>query len=151
MTLTVSTLSRVTRASRRKHEWIFVCDKAEKKAAQAALDLSRAWAAGSAFTRDLVNTPPNVCVPAWLGEQAKAMAKDYAALTVKVLKKKEIEALGMGALLGVAQGSVNEPRFIILSTAGKCGEREAAGYWSARAVTFDTGGIPSSPLPRWTR
>ena len=129
----------------RKHEWIFVCDKAEKKAAQAALDLSRAWAAGSAFTRDLVNTPPNVCVPAWLGEQAKAMAKDYAALTVKVLKKKEIEALGMGALLGVAQGSVNEPRFIIFEYRPENAQNAKPLVLVGKGVTFDTGGISIKP------
>ena len=129
----------------RKHEWIFVCDKAEKKAAQAALDLSRAWAAGSAFTRDLVNTPPNVCVPAWLGEQAKAMAKDYAALTVKVLKKKEIEALGMGALLGVAQGSVNEPRFIIFEYRPENAVNAKPQVLVGKGVTFDTGGISIKP------
>ena len=129
----------------RKHEWVFVCDKAEKKAAQAALDLSRAWAAGSAFTRDLVNTPPNVCVPAWLGEQAKAMAKDYAALTVKVLKKKEIEALGMGALLGVAQGSVNEPRFIIFEYRPENAVNAKPQVLVGKGVTFDTGGISIKP------
>ena len=112
---------------------VVVCEAAEQAAAQAALDLARAWAAGSYLTRDLVNTPPNVCVPAWLGAQAEAMAQDYAALSVKVLQKKEIKALGMGALLGVAQGSVNEPRFIILNTARKTRRTPSRWYWSARA------------------
>jgi len=129
----------------RVHEWLFVCEAAEQAAAQAALDLARAWAAGSYLTRDLVNTPPNVCVPAWLGAQAEAMAQDYAALSVKVLQKKEIEALGMGALLGVAQGSVNEPRFIIFEYRPENAQNAKPLVLVGKGVTFDTGGISIKP------
>ncbi|MDO4642427.1 MAG: leucyl aminopeptidase [Cardiobacteriaceae bacterium] len=132
-------------AKAKKYEWLFVCDKEEKKAVQATLDLAYAWAQGSYLTRDLVNTPPNVCTPAWLGEQAEAMAKDYADLSVKVLKKKEIVALGMGALLGVAQGSVNEPRFIIFEYKPAKAQNQQPQVLVGKGVTFDTGGISIKP------
>ena len=129
----------------RKHEWLFVCDRLEKAEVQATLELAHAWALGSTFTRDLVNTPPNVCTPAWLGDQAKALAKAYAPLSAKVLKRKEIEALGMGALLGVAQGSANEPRFIVFEYRPANAQNAQPFVLVGKGVTFDTGGISIKP------
>ena len=129
----------------RKHEWLFVCDRLEKAEVQATLELAHAWALGSTFTRDLVNTPPNVCTPAWLGDQAKALAKAYAPLSAKVLKRKDIEALGMGALLGVAQGSANEPRFIVFEYRPANAQNAQPFVLVGKGVTFDTGGISIKP------
>ncbi|MDO4435220.1 MAG: leucyl aminopeptidase [Cardiobacteriaceae bacterium] len=118
--------------------------QAEAGIAQAALTYGEAYLKGSYKTRDLVNTPPNVCVPAYLGEQALEMAKRLP-LTVQVLVKKDIEALGMGGVLGVGQGSVNEPRFIIMEYKHPEAKNAQPIVLVGKGVTFDTGGISIKP------
>ncbi len=91
---------------------IFV-EKTDEKQAEAGLKHGLAIAAGVTLAKDLGNLPPNICTPTYLGKQAKALAKIYG-FKVEVLEKDEIEKLGMGSFLGVAQGSVEPPRFIVL-------------------------------------
>src|SRR5688572_17631889 len=88
--------------------------RSDLPAAEAALAQAEAIAAGMAFTKDLGNTPPNVCTPTWLGEQARALAKSHGSIKVKVLDREEMKKLGMGAFLAVAQGSRQPPRLIVL-------------------------------------
>lgn len=116
----------------------------ESAKAEAALNYGRAYLLGSYKTRDLVNTPPNVCVPAYLGEQALEMAKRLP-LKVEVLAKKEIEALKMGGVLGVGQGSVNEPRFIVMEYKHANAKNAQPIVLVGKGVTFDTGGISIKP------
>ena len=85
-----------------------VVDKAENSAAEAGLKHGLAIGAGVSLAKDLGNLPPNICTPTYLGEQAKKLAKTYG-FKVEVLGQKEIEKLGMGSFLGVAQGSVEPP------------------------------------------
>lgn len=123
-------------------EWLL-----EKKETQVEQDL--AWAdalnAGCSLTRDLGNTPPNVCTPRWLAEQAEQLAEQYEDLSVKVLKTKEIKALEMGALLCVAQGSVQEPRFITMSYQPPKAVNKKPVVLVGKGVTFDSGGISIKP------
>ena len=85
---------------------IHLADQDDNQATQQSLKEALALAAGVSFTKDLGNLPPNVCTPTYLAEQAKAMAKTYG-LTVEVLDREELQKLGMGSFLGVAQGSAN--------------------------------------------
>src|SRR5690348_16745732 len=64
--------------------------------------------------RDLANMPPNELYPVTLAEQASALADEHEHLTAAALAPKEMEKLGMGALLAVGKGSRNEPRLIVL-------------------------------------
>lgn len=88
--------------------------------------------------RILVNTPGNVLTSTQLGEYARELGNTYGFET-EILGKKEIEELGMGALLAVNQGSVEEPRFIVL-------KYQATEKWEdvvalvGKGITFDTGG-----------
>jgi leucyl aminopeptidase len=97
------------------------------------------------FTRDLVNEPSNKLTPKILAEKAEAMAKE-AGLAVEVLDEKKIADLKMGALLSVAQGSVEPPRMIVITYTpanGKAGTPVVGLV--GKAVTFDTGGISIKP------
>jgi leucyl aminopeptidase len=95
------------------------------------------------LAKDLGNLPPNVCTPAYLAEQAQAIAQTHG-LGCEVLERADMEALGMGALLAVAQGSVQPPKLIVLTHRG--GAAEAAPVvLIGKGITFDTGGISLKP------
>ena len=120
-----------------------VVDKTENGAAETGLKHGLAIGAGVKLAKDLGNLPPNICTPTYLGKQAKELAKKYD-FKVEVLDRKEIEKLGMGSFLGVAQGSVEPPRFIVLQhLKGKKGEKPTVLV--GKGITFDTGGISLKP------
>jgi leucyl aminopeptidase len=98
------------------------------------------------FTRDLVNEPSNKLTPQVLAEKAEAMAKE-AGLAVEILDEKKIADLKMGALLSVAQGSVEPPRMIIITYNPPQPPKAGAPVVGlvGKAVTFDTGGISIKP------
>jgi leucyl aminopeptidase len=97
------------------------------------------------FARDLVNEPSNKLTPQILAEKAQAMAKE-AGLQVEILDEKKIADLKMGALLSVAQGSVEPPRMIVI-TYTPANPKPGAPVVGlvGKAVTFDTGGISIKP------
>jgi leucyl aminopeptidase len=112
---------------------------ADTSAATNGIATGKAFAAGTNLTRTLINLPPNIVTPGYLAEQAVAMAKEVG-LTATILEKAQMQALKMGALLGVAQGSDAPPRFIILEhNADKKDEYETL-VLVGKGVTFDTGG-----------
>ena len=121
---------------------IFV-DKADSIQAEAGLKQGLAIAKGVSLAKDLGNLPPNICTPSYLGEQAKKLAKTYG-FKVEVLEQKEIEKLGMGSFLGVAQGSVEPPRFIVLQHL-KGDKKQKPTVLVGKGITFDTGGISLKP------
>jgi len=111
-------------------------------AARRAYKSLAATAEAVAFTRDLVSEPANVIYPETLAEQAAGLAS--VGLDVEVLDEERMKALGMGALLGVAQGSVRPPRLVVMRWNG--GEEGAAPLaFIGKGVTFDTGGISIKP------
>ena len=118
-----------------------VIDKAEKEQAEAGRRIGDAVAAGYLFTRNLQMQPGNVCTPTFLGEQARKLATTYK-FGVTVLDLAQIKKEGMGALLAVAQGSAEEPRFIVLEYQGGTG---APVVLIGKGVTFDSGGISIKP------
>ena len=108
-----------------------------------AIARGKAIAEGAALAKDLGNLPGNVCTPTYLGEQAEALGKE-CGFKVQVLGRNQIEKLGMGAFLAVAQGSREPPRFIVMERmAGKKGDRPVALV--GKGITFDTGGISIKP------
>jgi len=94
------------------------------------------------FARDLANEPGNVCTPEYLGEQAAAL--DHPRLTVTVMDKEAIEAVGFTGLLAVNQGSAREPRFIVLDYRGGSAESPPVAL-VGKGLTFDAGGICIKP------
>ncbi|CDM57085.1 MULTISPECIES: leucyl aminopeptidase [Rhizobium] len=107
-----------------------------------AFRVSEAVAAGVNLARDLVNEPPNVLGPVEFA--AKASDLEKLGVEVEILTEKEMQKLGMGALLGVAQGSVRPPRLAVMQwKGGKSGESPIA--FIGKGVVFDTGGISIKP------
>lgn len=99
---------------------------------------------GVFLTRDLVSEPANIIYPKTLAQQAK----DLASLGVKVqiLGEKEMQKLGMGALLGVGQGSERESQLLVMRWDGapKAKDKRPVAF-VGKGVTFDTGGISIKP------
>jgi leucyl aminopeptidase len=92
------------------------------------------------FTRDLVNQPPNVCTPSYMAAKAEQIAAAFG-LKSKVIGVSEMRELGMGALLGVANGSREEPQFIVLEYwPGATSVDTAPIVLVGKGITFDTGG-----------
>jgi leucyl aminopeptidase len=96
------------------------------------------------FVRDLCNHPSNVMTPTRIANEAKAVAKE-TGVSVKILEQKEMEALGMGALLGVAKGSHEPPKFIVLQYHGAKKKDDRPVVLVGKTITFDTGGISLKP------
>ena len=121
----------------------FLVARSEQAAAKAALAEGEAIADGIALARDLGNQPGNVCTPAFLARAAEKLAKTEG-VSCKVLEQKDMEKLGMGALLAVAQGSRQPPKFIILRWKGAPSD-EAPIVLVGKGITFDSGGISLKP------
>src|SRR2546429_690155 len=120
----------------------FVCDQKEMKEVATGQRVGDAVAAGHGLTRNLQMLPGNVCTPSYLAERAKQLADQYG-FTLTVLDRAKLEQEGMGALLAVAQGSDQEPRFIVLEHRG--GGDAAPVALVGKGVTFDSGGISIKP------
>lgn len=125
---------------------------ADRVAATLGLTEGGALAQGMSLARTLGNLPGNICTPTYLGEQAKALGKQFKSLSVKVLDRKQIEALKMGSFLSVARGSAEQPRFIVLHYKGKpaAAKRDAKAAAGpivlvGKGITFDSGGISIKP------
>ena len=131
--------------ARLKHIALAVSSKSDQTAADSALRCGQAISEGIAYAKDLGNTPPNICTPAFLADSARKMAKSHG-LKVDVLEQKDMEKLGMGSFLSVSKGSRNPPKFIILQhNGGKKGAKPAVLV--GKGITFDTGGISIKPAP----
>jgi leucyl aminopeptidase len=111
--------------------------------AKSAFEPLKGVANGVFVTRDLVSEPPNVLNPAEMAARCETLSA--LGLKVEVLGPAEMRELGFGALLGVAQGSVNEARMVVMHWNGakKAGEKPAC--FVGKGVTFDTGGISIKP------
>jgi len=116
----------------------FTIQCAEPSAARKSFARAEALAGGVLLARDLVNEPANVLGPVEFAARAKELEKLGAK--VEILTEKEMKKLGMGALLGVAQGSVRPPRLAIIEWKnGKAKDKPVA--FVGKGVVFDTGGI----------
>ncbi|MCT0212253.1 MULTISPECIES: leucyl aminopeptidase [unclassified Synechococcus] len=108
------------------------------EAAAAGLAGLEATCAGVELARQLVAAPPNVVTPQALADTAATIAREFG-LELKVLERSDCEALGMGAYLGVAQGSCLPPKFIHLTYRPADGASRRL-VLIGKGVTFDSGG-----------
>jgi leucyl aminopeptidase len=116
----------------------------------------RIAAEAAAYVRDLCNHPSNVMTPTRLAHEAKTIGKERG-VRVTILERRQMEKLGMGALLGVARGSHEPPKFIILDYRGTAPGKGSGGrngrndggkkpiVLVGKTITFDTGGISLKP------
>ena len=119
------------------------CGQDEAAAVREGLRRGEAIAAGVALARECANRPGNHCTPTWLAEEAQRLGKSHD-LEVEVLGRKELERLGMGCFLAVAQGSLQPPKFIVLQYRG-APKSTAPLVLVGKGITFDTGGISIKP------
>ena len=123
---------------------ILIPQKGQLKQVSEGVRRGIATAEATVFVRDLCNHPSNVLTPTKVAEEAKAIAK-AEKISIKILEQKEMERLGMGALLGVARGSQEPPKFIILEYNGTKKRDERPVVLVGKTITFDTGGISLKP------
>ena len=88
------------------------------------------------------NTPGKDMTPSVLADSAKDAAKGFG-IKIKILEAEDMEKLGMGGILGVSQGSIEKPKFIILEYRGKASGKPIV--FIGKGVTFDSGGINIKP------
>ena len=118
----------------------------EKARLEKAIARGRIMAEAANWARDMVNEPANYMTPSQMAEAAQQLAKSYG-LKVEVLEREQMEQAGMGALLGVAQGSQQPPKFIILNYKGSDSD-EVDVALVGKGITFDSGGISMKPSER---
>jgi len=101
-----------------------------------------AIAESTIMARDLVNHPPADMTPTLIAAKAKELARQFG-LKLRVLEKSHMRKLGMGGLLGVASGSAEPPKFIIIEY--RKGGRKPFLALVGKTITFDSGGISIKP------
>ena len=106
-------------------------------------NLGKTLAEATNQARDMVNEPANHMTPSRMAETAERLAESYG-LELNILEREQMQELGMGALLGVAQGSLEPPKFIILHYKGS-DSAEVDMALVGKGITFDSGGISIKP------
>jgi leucyl aminopeptidase len=109
-----------------------------------AVDQAKILADAQNFAREVANEPANLLTPADLAKRARETAAEYG-LECEVLDQDRMRQLGMGALLGVAQGSAEPPALIVLRYVPEHESSEDHLALVGKGVTFDTGGVSIKP------
>jgi len=124
---------------------ILIVEREESKlpALERGVHKGKIMAEATALARDMVNEPANCMTPSRMSVIAKEIANEHN-LEFNVLDSNDMEAMGMGALLGVAKGSSQAPKLITLSYKGDVSSKNAIGF-IGKGVTFDSGGISIKP------
>ncbi|RRY18142.1 leucyl aminopeptidase [Brucella anthropi] len=115
---------------------------ADPHTAKRAFEVAEAVADGVIQARNLVNEPANILGPVEFAQEAEKLEK--LGVKIEVLGEKEMKKLGMGALLGVAQGSVRPPRLVVMEWQGAKSKEKPVAF-VGKGVVFDTGGISIKP------
>ncbi|MFC1952501.1 leucyl aminopeptidase [Chloroflexota bacterium] len=118
-------------------------DESKLPALEQGYHKGRIMAEAANLARDMVNEPANYMTPTHMAETAKRLADTYK-LELNILERKQMEELGMGALLGVAQGSRQPPKFIVLNYKGDDSSQIDVAL-VGKGITFDSGGISIKP------
>ena len=122
---------------------LLVAGEGELDEVRRSIERGRIIAEATNFAREAINEPANVMTPTELARRAEEMARNYG-LEFDALDEAEMKDLGMGALLGVAQGSAEPAKLIILRYTPKTESSETVAI-VGKGITFDTGGISIKP------
>ncbi|MFH1650843.1 MAG: leucyl aminopeptidase [Chloroflexota bacterium] len=117
--------------------------RGEKLAATRGIERGNIIAEATNFARELVDEPANYMTPTRMAAAAQEMAA-ARGLEVEVLDREQMQEMGMGSLLGVAQGSQQPPKFIILRYRGSSSAKIDLAL-VGKGITFDSGGISIKP------
>lgn len=113
-------------------------------ASKEALLAGQAIAQGIELTRKLADCPANHCTPSYLAEQALLLATQHKSIRTTIVDQEQMRAMGMGALLAVAQGSNEPPKLIDVHYQG-AGTNSAPIILVGKGITFDSGGLSIKP------
>lgn len=123
--------------------FILVPDKSLKAGAEKTAEETRIICDGVFFARDLVSHPGNIATPEYLADRALEMSGKLG-IRCHVLERSDMEREGMGAILGVAKGSHQAPKLIVLEYSGAPKGKLPIAF-VGKGVTFDSGGISLKP------
>ncbi len=118
-------------------------DPSKLEAIRRGVERGRTLAQATNFARDMANEPSNYMTPSEMAARAQALAQE-TGLECQIFDQDQIEAMGMGAFLGVARGSRQPPKLIVLHYRGADKESKTLGL-VGKGVTFDSGGISIKP------
>ncbi|MFD1927554.1 leucyl aminopeptidase [Sporosarcina siberiensis] len=124
-------------------ETVTYLSSANKEELTAAFEVGEVHAYSVNEARNLVNMPPNILTATEMANYAQELAKKHD-FEIEILGKKEMEELGMGAILAVNKGSVEEPRLIVMKYAGTDEWKDVVGL-VGKGITYDTGGYSLKP------
>ena len=122
-------------------------DRGKIPALESGRDKGIVLAEATKLARDMVNEPANFMTPTDMATTARKVA-DEVRLEIEVLEQKQMEELGMGAILGVAKGTRQPPKFIILRYVGDKKNPSKVLGLVGKGVTFDSGGISLKPAAK---
>lgn len=133
-----SGLKKSKQESRQLDQVVLISFRGEREELARGAEVGRSVGESAALARDLVNLPPNEITPSALADRAAALAAEHG-MDCEVLDQNGLKERGMGALLGVAAGSRQPPRLIVL----RYGNREAPIKLAlvGKGLTFDSGGL----------
>jgi leucyl aminopeptidase len=115
----------------------------EKRHIEKAIDEGSIISEAVNWARDMVNEPANYMTPEKLADAARTLAEKYG-LGIEVLEKEQMAEMGMGGLLGVSQGSQQQPKFVVLTYKGNATDTIDLAL-AGKGITFDSGGISIKP------
>ena len=118
-------------------------DETKLPSLERGCNLGRILAEATNLARDMVNEPANYMTPSQMAETARQLSETHG-LELNVLEREQMQELGMGALLGVARGSQEPPKFITLHYKGG-NSTEIDVALVGKGITFDSGGISIKP------
>jgi leucyl aminopeptidase len=121
----------------------FVATEGDGDELNRGIQRGRVIAEATNFAREVINEPSNVMTPTALARCAEEVAREFA-MGIDVLDEARMKELGMGALLGVAQGSAEPPKLIVLRYTPQFRSDETIAI-IGKGITFDTGGISIKP------
>ena len=116
----------------------------QRKSLERALKLGQETGKAINHAKQLGNLPANICTPTYLAKEAQQLDKRHAAVTTSVLSEKQMQRLGMGSLLSVSAGSVQEAKLIVMQYKGAAASSKPH-VLVGKGITFDTGGISLKP------
>lgn len=118
------------------------------KALQKGVRTGEVIAESTSIVRDMVNSPAADMTPTIVADKAREVARQFD-IKIRILERRQMEKLGMGALLGVAAGSVQPPKFIIIEY--RRGGKKPFIALVGKTITFDSGGISIKPSENMDR
>lgn len=127
-----------------EHLELWVTKEQDTETAHQAARHGDVTAQGVAFAKDLSNLPGNICTPTYLADRAIELGRDHPDLRVEILEEKDLEALGMGALLSVSRGSRQPAKLILMEYRGGTEDAKPV-VLVGKGITFDAGGISIKP------